>query len=101
MGRVPCPEDKPMSSPPTTPGNKQSIKSLADILSEDIEVEKANKLKKRMERVLIKLYTTDLETALSFLKVERYAKVHRDILRELLIFVEKDMKMSVTSDEHC
>jgi len=67
---------------------------LADLL-EDMPVKQSTKLLKRMERILIKLHTTDLNTALSFLKVERYKDVRSEAKNELLSFAIKELKVTL------
>lgn len=102
ISRVPCAdpeENKRKNSTSPALSERLNIKPLADVLLDHIEVDQANKLKRRMCKVLIKLHTTDLETALSFLKVERYGKVRRDILNELVMFAERDLKMNVIIEE--
>lgn len=71
-----------------------NVKLLSHFLQEDIDVEKAKKLKKRMSKVLIKLHTTDLSTAKAFLNAKRFANVRSEIKAELLTFVDKDLKMT-------
>lgn len=67
---------------------------LADIL-EDIDLKQRQKLMKKLDRILIRLHTTDLNTALSFLKVERYADVRKEIKTEILAFAGKELKLSL------
>lgn len=103
ISRVPFREDEETkyarkSPRPSISGSGANTKKLSDVLAEDIDVDKANKLKKRMGKVLIKLHTTDLRTAQSFLKLERFDNVRREITRELVNFVQKDMKMNIITD---
>ena len=93
MSRVPFPESDPKNKE-TTPTSDVNAKALVDVLTDEMDVVKANSLKKRMSHVLIKLHTTDLSTALSFLKLDRFAHVREEIKSELLTFVKKDLKMT-------
>ena len=104
ISRVPFREDEDKKyakkSPRTSVSSGGSnVKRLSDILAEDIDVEKANKLKKRMRKVLIKLHTADLRTAQSFLKLDRFDSVRKEIKRELINFVEKDMKVNIITED--
>ena len=73
--------------------NKGNGKPLADIL-DDLDAKQAAKLLKRLERILIKLHTTDLNTALCFLKIERYSDVRLEAKEEMLSFAVKELKLT-------
>ena len=92
ISRVPCADPVPKRRESTT-SHRLNVKPLSTVLSEDLDTEKAKKLSKRMSKVLNKLHTTDLDTALALLKVERFLRVRKEIKEELLIFAEKDLKM--------
>jgi len=98
ISRVPFPESPSSRKNSRPTSNGLNVKTLYDFLSEDIDVEKANKLKRRMTKILVKLHTTDLQTAQSFLKLERFEKVRHEIRNELVHFVEKDLKMDIVSE---
>jgi len=74
--------------------SKDNYTALADLL-EDLDNKQSTKLLRRLERILIKLHTTDLNTALSFLKIERYEEVRREAKEELLTFAVKEMKVTL------
>ena len=72
-------------------------KSLSEVLDEDLTVDKANKLKKRMYNTLIKFHTADLSTLFAFLKLNRYALVREEIKEVLCDFTEQDLNMKIIS----
>ena len=74
--------------------NDSNSKPLADIL-EDLDAKQSAKLLKRLERILVKLHTTDLNTALSFLKVDRYNDVRTEAKEEMLSFAMKELKVTL------
>ena len=65
---------------------------LSEILS-NMDQKQNTKLLKRLDKILMRLHTTDLNTALSFLKVERYADVRKELKEEILTFACKDLKL--------
>lgn len=96
MSRVPVQRNHPQSDK-TNNNNSTSnanIQALANVLT-NLDNNKQEKMMKKLDKTLAKLHTTDLTTALSFLKVDRYADVRREIKAELLLFVTKDLKMVV------
>ena len=74
--------------------NNDERSPLADLLN-DMSDKQSIKLMRRMERVLIKLHTTDVNTALSFLKVDRYKDVRSEAKNELLTFAVKELKVNL------
>ena len=71
------------------------ISSLEDILLNDMGVKERNKLMKRIPPILKELKTNDVDTARSFLGLERYSDVRRRIVVQLNEFVTSDLKMEI------
>lgn len=92
LSRVPVP-NKNDKSQILNKVDQGKIKALHEVL-DGLETSKKEKLFRKMERVLLKLHTCDLNTALSFLKNERYNAVKREIKSEMISFVTKDLKMT-------
>ena len=74
-----------------------NVKTLEDILLNDLNIKGRDALMKRMSNVLPALKTTDLDTAKSFLQLNRYLKVRQDIIKQLNEFVSTDLKMTIAS----
>lgn len=98
LSRVPVSTTSPNHKYPQNNNNNNNNmvngKPLADLL-EDLDAKQQAKLLKRLDRILIKLHTTDLNTALSFLKVERYSAVRHEAKEELLSFAVKELKVTL------
>lgn len=97
LSRVPVSTTSPNHKYPENNNNNNNVvngKPLADLL-EDLDAKQSAKLLKRLDRILIKLHTTDLNTALSFLKVERYRDVRHEAKEELLSFAVKELKVTL------
>lgn len=93
IARVPVQNDSQSSDADNNNIDKKgSHKLLAESLH-DIDLKQTQKLTKRVDKILIRLHTTDLNTALSFLKVERYADVRNEIKTEMLAFASKELKL--------
>ena len=73
----------------------ENTTSLEDILLNDIGVKERNKLMKRIPPILKELKTNDLDTARSFLGLQRYSELRKKLIIELNEFAEKDLKMEV------
>ena len=87
----------PMASPRQHIPENNNIgdyKPLADFL-EQMEPKHSIKLLKRLERILMKLHTTDVNTAISFLKVDRYRDVRQETKDELISFARKELKLTL------
>jgi len=72
---------------------------LVDMLTNELDDETKGKLVKKVEKLLIKLHTTDISTARSFIKQEKYSNVRKSVRSELLTFLGKDMKLNITHDD--
>ena len=94
LTRVPV--NAPQSKDDIVKENKDpNVKSVVDILNGELDANDRKRLIKRMEKILIRLHTTDLSTARSFLQTDRYTNVRKSIKTDLLSFITKDMKYLV------
>jgi len=73
------------------------VTSLEDILLNDMSLKERNKLMKRIPPIIKELRTNDMDTARSFLGLERFSDVRRRIVMELKEFATVDLKMEVVS----
>jgi len=78
---------------------ESSVTTLEDILLNDLSVKERNKLMKRIPPILKELRTTDIDTARSFLRLERYADVRNKIVAQLNEFANVDLKMDIVDSK--
>ena len=76
-----------------------TLRSAASVLL-DLDLEKREKLFKKLSRAITKLHTTDFKTASSFIKTDRYAEVKEDIKSEMLDFLTKEIKVLIVSSKN-
>ena len=91
---IPFQRKKAATASSTTDVN---VKTLEDILLNDLNIKGRDALMKRMSNILPALKTTDLDTAKSFLRLDRYSTVRENIVTQLNEFVSKDLKMTIAS----
>lgn len=75
----------------------QNVKTLEYILLNELNIKGRDKLMDRMSDLMRSLKTTDLPTARSFLKLERYGEIRKNIILQLNEYVAKDLKMTIAS----
>ena len=100
LSRIPMMNSRKQSSQVVAAESNENIKLLEHVLAE-LDENKRQKIMKRLDRILIKLHTTDLNTAVSFLKTDRFANVRKEIKQELLLFVTKELKMTTPPLVEC
>ena len=77
--------------------SQADVKTLEDILLNDLNIKGRDGLMKRMSNILRPLKTTDLDTAKSFIELPRYSHVRQNVIQQLDEYVAKDLKMTIAS----
>jgi len=93
LSRIPIPFEKEKLRKCSSSSGTENTKALVAVLN-DLDEPKRLKLMRKLEKSLSKLYTYDLNTAISFLKTDRYLEVRHEIQAELMLFVNSSLKMT-------
>lgn len=77
------------------PINDDNIKPFCDVMKMFINAAAREKLMKRMPKNLLKLKTSDFDTALQNIRSDSYKSVRKSLSKDLEKFVTKDLGMKV------